>query len=291
MLIVRDHADLAAAARSRGRVSGLGGWFVPTMGALHAGHGALIRRASELAAEAGHPGAGIVSIFVNPTQFNDQADFDRYPKTLDADLAICRDAGAGAVFVPSVATMYPDTSSAPVPPLPRVATDPGLEDRFRPGHFAGVCQVVLRLFRLVEPQAAIFGEKDWQQLQVITAMAREWSPEVRIISHETLRDPDGIAMSSRNRFLLLSERNAALSIPRALARAGDTANSAHAESLMREELHNSAIQVEYAVIRDGATLGPIEGRAAAGRALIAARVGSTRLIDNAPWPAQRTGST
>lgn len=284
MLVIRDLAELSNQTRRRGRASGLGGFLVPTMGALHAGHAALIRRAAELAADAGGPGSAVVSIFVNPTQFNDKSDFQRYPKTLEADLELCRDAGAGAVFAPSVEGVYPDAAAAPVPPLPRVATEPGLEDRFRPGHFAGVCQVVLRLFRLIEPEAAVFGEKDWQQLQVVTAMVREQDLGVRIIAHETLRDPDGLAMSSRNRFMMLSEREAALAIPRALARARETTNSAQAESLMREELSDPAIQVEYAVIRDSATLRPIETSVKRARALIAARLGSTRLIDNAPWP-------
>jgi pantoate--beta-alanine ligase len=288
MLVIRDLDELKAASRGRDRASGPGGILVPTMGALHAGHAALVRRAADLSAASGQPGTAVVSIFVNPTQFNDVSDFDRYPKSLESDLSICREAGADAVFVPSVDAMYPNAAAAPVPPLPPVATEPGLEDRFRPGHFAGVCQVVLRLFRLIEPEAAIFGEKDWQQLRVVAAMTSDLCPAIRIVPHETLREPDGLAMSSRNRFLSLSERMTALAIPRALDRAArETMDSAHAEALMREELSDRAIQVEYAVIRESRTLGPIELPLQSARALIAARIGSTRLIDNAPWPDSR----
>jgi pantoate--beta-alanine ligase len=165
--------------------------------------------------------------------------------------------------------------------LPTVATDPGLEDAHRPGHFAGVCQVVLRLFRLLEPRAALFGEKDWQQLQVIAAMTREQGLPVRIVPHPTLRDPDGLAMSSRNRFLSAAERRAALAIPRALDRAAAAADPAEAEKVMADVLADSALRVEYAVVRDAETLAGLARRA--GRALIAARSGTTRLIDNAPW--------
>lgn len=251
--------------------------FVPTMGALHEGHAALIRKGAELARHRGR--ACIVSIFVNPTQFNERSDFERYPKTLEADVALCREAGAEAVFAPSVEVMYPDERSAPVPVLPRVAVEPGLEDRFRPGHFAGVCQVVLRLFRLVRPAAAVFGEKDWQQLRVVAAMTREQGLPIEIIGHETIRDPDGLAMSSRNRFLSAVEREAALAIPRALHAARRARTATEAETAMAGVL--SGVDVEYAVVRDAQTLANVGNGPA--RALIAARVGRTRLIDNAAW--------
>lgn len=282
MRVIRSLAELREASRRNS--NGLGGVLVPTMGALHAGHAALIRRGAELAHERDLRGGCSVSIFVNPTQFNEKADFERYPKTLEADLALCREAGATAVFVPSVADMYPDPAAAPVPPLPRVATEPGLEDRFRPGHFAGVCQVVLRLFRLLEPEAAVFGEKDWQQLRVIAAMTEDLRLPIDIVPHPTLRESSGLAMSSRNRFLSLSEHATALAIPQALKKAALLSDSRQAEALMREELRGRAILVEYAEIRDAASLGPIEDATRSARALIAARVGGTRLIDNAPWP-------
>jgi pantoate--beta-alanine ligase len=219
---------------------------------------------------------------VNPTQFNEKADFERYPRTLEPDLKLCEAAGAAWVFAPSVEVMYPASGEAVVPRLPRVATEPGLEDRFRPGHFAGVCQVVMRLFRLLEPRRAVFGEKDWQQLQVVRAMAGEAGLAVKIEPHPTLRDPDGLAMSSRNRFLSVEERKAALAIPRAIKRAGEERDVAGAEGVMAEELEGSGLVVEYAVVRDGASLGDVvAGRP--GRALVAARAGKTRLIDNAGW--------
>jgi pantoate--beta-alanine ligase len=279
MRVIRDAGQLSEAAERLGRKSGLGGVLVPTMGALHLGHTTLIKRAAELAGQ----GPCVVSIFVNPTQFNEKADFDRYPRTPKMDMDMCREAGATIVFAPDVETMYPTPEAAPVPPLPAVASQPGLEDGFRPGHFAGVCQVVLRLFHLLEPVAAFFGEKDWQQLQVITAMTRQEGLGIRIVPHATIRDPDGLAMSSRNRLLSDEERRAALAIPRALTAAGAAPDPAAAERAMREELERSTLQVEYAVVRDAATLIGPPGRAG-GRALIAARSGRTRLIDNAPWP-------
>lgn len=279
MQVIHDLASLDAAARSLGRAHGLGGAFVPTMGALHEGHAALVRRAAQLAAPTKAP--VIVSIFVNPTQFNERADFDRYPRTLEADAELCRAAGATIIFAPSVETMYPTPAAAPIPPLPRVATDPKLEDAFRPGHFAGVCQVVMRLFKLVEPDHAIFGEKDWQQLQVITAMTAEAKLATRIIPHPTLRDPDGLAMSSRNRFLTPSERTIAPTIHRVMQHARSIASPLDAEAHMLRELQHAGFRPEYAVVRDAITLGsPTPDRPA--RILVAARLGSVRLIDNIP---------
>ena len=247
--------------------------LVPTMGALHAGHGALVR----LAALSGLP--VVVSVFVNPTQFTEQADFERYPKTLEADVALSGAAGGAAVWAPSVADVYPQGPGAGVPELPRVATAPGLEDAFRPGHFAGVCQVVLRLFRAVRPVAAVFGEKDWQQLAVIRAMTAMQGLPVEIVPGETVRDADGMAMSSRNRFLSAEERTRGLAISRALLAAKAEADPANAERVMREVLATAGLTPEYAVVRDAETLeAPRAGRAV--RRLIAARVGATRLIDN-----------
>src|SRR5262249_1123515 len=137
--------------------------LVPTMGALHEGHAALIRRGAAMARERGVAGGGVVSIFVNPTQFNEASDSQRYPRTLEAGTAMGRECGASVVFAPAAPEVYPPDWSVPVPPLPAVAQRPGLEDAARPGHFAGVCQVVLRLFELVRPAVSLFGEKDWQQ--------------------------------------------------------------------------------------------------------------------------------
>lgn len=286
VLLLRTLPELAETARRLGRDAGLGGVLVPTMGALHAGHAALIAAAAQLATSRGLPTGCVVSIFVNPTQFNEAADFDRYPRTLDADLDVCERAGASIVFAPEPEAMYPptDPAAAPVPPLPEVATRPGLEDAHRPGHFAGVCQVVLRLFRLLGPDAAIFGEKDWQQLQVVRAMVAQQGLPIEIVGHPTIREADGLALSSRNRFLAQDHRAAALALSRALARAAEQAEPASAERAMRDQLSRSGVldATEYAVVRDAATLQEWRpGRP--GRALIAARVGAVRLIDNAPW--------
>jgi pantoate--beta-alanine ligase len=258
------------------------------MGALHEGHGALIRTGALLARERGWPGGCVVTIFVNPTQFNESADFDRYPRTPDADAALCERAGASAVFAPDPASVYPPGQNVPVPPLPRVAVEPALEDAHRPGHFAGVCQVVHRLFALCRPGAAVFGEKDWQQLQVIRAMARDHGPAVEIIGAPTVREPDGLAMSSRNRFLSASDRVRARAISRALHAAREQTQPDDAERAMRDVLAREGIVPDYAVVREAEALvrSPGEPRRPGlpYRAVIAARVGSVRLLDNASWP-------
>ncbi len=273
MQVVTNPADMAAWA---------GGALVPTMGALHEGHLALVRRAASL------DGPLVVSIFVNPTQFETHDDSDRYPRTLDADVQAADKAGADVVFAPDVQTMYPPDHEIPIPPLPTVATTPGLEDAHRPGHFAGVCQVVARLFDLVRPSAAIFGEKDYQQLLVITDMVRaeggRW-PGLRIESHETVREADGLALSSRNAYLQASQRDQALGLSRALASSQQEARRgalpAAMESLMHEILAEHRLAVDYAAVRDARTLdAPDPSRPA--RAVVAVRLGDVRLIDNTP---------
>lgn len=257
------------------------------MGALHEGHASLVRQAVSLSDARGLPGGCVVSIFVNPTQFNEAADFARYPRTLEADLALCRAAGAAFVYAPDAAEVYPPSKPIPVPALPSVATRPGLEDASRPGHFAGVCQVVARLFELVRPVAAIFGEKDWQQLQVVTALVEQLRLPIDIIPGVTVREADGLAMSSRNRFLAPGERAHASVIARALTRAAACTTPEQAESLLAADILSDGTfaELEYAVVRDARTLESYTpGRP--GRALVAARLGSIRLIDNAPWPAR-----
>lgn len=252
--------------------------FVPTMGALHAGHASLIRQAAEIAKTRG--GEVAVSIFVNPTQFNEAADYTRYPRTLDDDTDLCRSAGADVLFAPGAGEVYPPGRVIRVPDLPRVATSPGLEDAKRPGHFAGVCQVVLRLFELVRPSVAVFGEKDWQQLQVVRAMTEQERLGIEIVPGATVREADGLAMSSRNRFLSEDDRRRALVISRVLRESGRFRHRREFEAWMTSEMRREGLLVEYAVVRDAATLEmPGEGSI---RALIAARVGSVRLIDNAP---------
>ncbi|MBU6414233.1 MAG: pantoate--beta-alanine ligase [Planctomycetes bacterium] len=263
--------------------------FVATMGALHEGHAALIRDAAQRARGTSAP--VVISIFVNPTQFNDPADYARYPKTLDADLSLAHSAGATHAFVPDVSLLYPlgmdaAKSQAAAITLPPVATQPNLEDSRRPGHFAGVYLVVWKLFELVRPSAAIFGEKDWQQLQLITAMTAEMNQRhgtsIRIIPSPTIREPDGLAMSSRNRFLTPAERAIAPAIHRIMHEARTLTFPAVAEAHMLQRLQHAGLHPEYAVVRDAATLlTPIPG--IPWRILVAARLGSIRLIDNMAW--------
>ncbi len=265
------------------------GVFVATMGALHEGHAKLVEQAATIARARTPNAPVVVSVFVNPTQFGESIDYDRYPRIIETDAAICAKAGADCVFAPPVDLVYPPDDMPPVPPLPRVATEPGLEDRYRVGHFAGVCQVIHRMFALLAPSVAIFGEKDWQQLRVIDAMTREQNLGVEIVGAPTYREPDGLAMSSRNRFLVGEDRERALSISRALRSASEQPTAADAEATMRSIIESTGATLEYAVIRDAMTLEPIDpgqlrdslDRPA--RALAAARFGEVRLIDNMPW--------
>ncbi len=248
------------------------------MGALHEGHLALIRRAVECGI-----GPVVVSVFVNPKQFGPGEDFDRYPRTLERDATMASDAGAEIIFAPNVETMYPPGLDLRSPALPPVATEPGLEDAHRPGHFEGVCQVVARLFDLTMPRVAIFGEKDYQQLRVIEAMvagAGERWPGLEIVPHETIREPDGLAMSSRNAYLNDNARQEALALSLALDAAATTSTPDAAERAMREVLAMHQLVIDYAAVCDAITLLPIETFDRPARALIAARVGEIRLIDN-----------
>lgn len=264
--------------------------LVPTMGALHDGHAALIRLGASLGASLGVP--VVVSVFVNPTQFGPGEDFDRYPRGFEADVETATASGATIVFAPDAEAVYPPCDPPPVPPLPAVAREPGLEDAHRPGHFAGVLQVVARLFDLVGPATAVFGEKDWQQLCAVRAMVeveaasnpRRW-PGLAIVAHPTLREPGGLAHSSRNRHLSADDRRRALGLVRALRAAANTASVAGAEDAMRRTLMAHEVAIDYAAIRDASTLLPLGPDDTRGRALVAGRVGDVRLIDNAPWRA------
>ncbi len=266
--------------------------FVPTMGALHEGHAALLRQGREIGLRIGAPLC--LSIFVNPTQFGPTEDLGRYPRTLESDLALAEREGVSVAFIPDSSMLYPEGIEAAnrlvaTLPLPPVATEPGLEDRCRPGHLGGVQLVVARLFDLVRPSHAVFGEKDWQQLKLVQAMVASsptrW-PGLAIVPHPTIREPDGLALSSRNRYLRPEDRAQAMGIPRALQIAHTAQRPTTAERLMRETLEGHGFDVEYAVVRNAATLMPVMGFEAPTRALIAARLtspnGSVRLIDNAP---------
>jgi pantoate--beta-alanine ligase len=250
--------------------------LVPTMGALHAGHVSLVELARQRADRV------IVSIFVNPTQFAPNEDFARYPRTFEADLARL-DGRADAVFHPAADEVYPEGFCTTVSlGGPAVA---GLEDRFRPTHFAGVATVVAKLLLQALPDVAIFGEKDYQQLAVIRRMARDLDIPVEILGGPTLRDTDGLALSSRNAYLTPQERAAAPVLHQALSRAaqGLTAGLAAAPVLQeaRDLVTGAGFELDYLELRDAGSLAPIaDVEGAEGRLLVAARLGRTRLIDN-----------
>ena len=248
--------------------------FVPTMGALHAGHLALARRGAEL-------GSVVVSIFVNPTQFGPGEDFEKYPRNLGHDLALLEPCGVAAAFTPSVESMYGREVGVTVQPGPRAA---GLCGASRPGHFAGVLTVVAKLFNLVRPDVAIFGRKDAQQCLVIAEMVEDLKFPVRLIDHSTVREADGLAMSSRNAYLGDDDRRRALGLSQALgaARAALAGGERDPEALRGLMLAHLAVAdaVDYAEVRRVPDLSRPE--TAAGRLLlaIAAKVGPARLIDN-----------
>lgn len=247
--------------------------FVPTMGALHEGHLALVEAARRT------PGSVVVvSIFVNPLQFGPGEDLDAYPRTLDDDVARLAEAGVELVFAPSAAAMYPDGPRTTVQPGP---TGDILDGASRPGHFAGMLTVVAKLFNIVGPHQAFFGEKDYQQLVLIRQMVADLDMDVRVVGVPTVREADGLAMSSRNRYLSQDERELATALNAALvagafaAKGGQQAVLDAAGAVLAER---PQLTVDYLRLR-AADLGdpPEEGP---GRLLVAARIGSTRLIDN-----------
>jgi pantoate--beta-alanine ligase len=263
-------ADLAAARPAHKGPVGV----VMTMGALHAGHADLIRSARAVS------GSVIVTIFVNPLQFGPTEDFGRYPRTLEADLAVCRAEGVDLVFAPSAEEMYPQGE----PQVRVVAGALGsiLEGAHRPGHFDGVLTVVLKLLGLTRADRAYFGEKDYQQLTLVRRMVADLNVATRIEAVPTRREEDGLALSSRNRYLSADQRTAALGLSQAL-RAGRDAAAAGADaaavlSAARERLDSPEVRVDYLELTDP-LLGPTPDRGPA-RLLVGARVGTTRLIDN-----------
>ena len=251
--------------------------LVPTMGALHDGHLTLVREARR------HAERVVVSIFVNPMQFNRRDDFDRYPRPIDEDVARCTEAGVDAVYAPSPAAMYPEGFQSHV----EVAklTEP-LCGAARPGHFRGVTTVVTKLFHAVRPDVAVFGKKDFQQLAVIRRMAADLDFGIAIVGVPTVREADGLAMSSRNRLLSPSDREAARCVPRALEAAaqvvgqGETRASAVVAAATSTIAGEPAARVEYAEARDPETLEVVEGVTGPTLLALAVWVGSVRLIDN-----------
>lgn len=260
MRVVETRRDLRAASPDVRR------GVVMTMGALHEGHASLIRAAQ---ARDEHV---TVTIFVNPLQFGAGEDLDRYPRSLRADLDMCERLGVDTVYTPQPDDVYPRP--------PRVTVDPGalgtqLEGAARPGHFEGVLTVVLKLMHIIRPVDAYFGEKDYQQLTLIRAMALDFNLGVSIVGVPTTREADGLAMSSRNVYLSSQQRARAVAIPRAMRVAASRTHAPDIAAVAAEQLVD--LDVDYAVVRS-TDLGPAEP--GAGRLLIAARVGTTRLLDN-----------
>ncbi len=278
MEIARSSAELRqclAQARSAGRRIG----FVPTMGNLHAGHYSLLRMAREQAQ------CVVASVFVNPTQFGPNEDFARYPRTPEADAAGLREHGCDVLFLPSVETLYPFGVQAATRISVATVTQT-LEGAIRPGHFDGVATVVARLFNLVQPDMAVFGQKDYQQLLVIRRMVRDLAFAIDIVAAPIVREANGLAMSSRNQYLDAAARDRAGAIHATLkemaaaVHAGST-DWAAIEGRARQALEQAGLVPDYAVLRRAEDLGePVAGQREDRVALIAARSGSTRLIDN-----------
>lgn len=271
-VLVESHDALAAARRPN-----VPSAVVMTMGALHEGHATLIREARALV---GETGCIIVTDFVNPTQFGAGEDFERYPRSLEADVQLSGAAGADLVYAPTVTEIYGDASFITVDPGPLGDI---LEGAARPGHFRGMLTVVAKLLHLTASDSALFGEKDYQQLVLITEMVRQLNFPTKVVAVETVREPDGLAMSSRNRYLSTQERALASVVPSALAQTVQMANDQGAAAGVNAGLAVLAaipgVAVDYLTVTD-----PMLGAAkpGPGRALIAVRVGQTRLLDNLP---------
>jgi pantoate--beta-alanine ligase len=271
--------EAVSTARAAGRRVG----FVPTMGALHAGHVSLVERAARECDDVA------VSIFVNPTQFGPGEDYGRYPRTLDSDLALLAPHGVRWVYAPDAAAVYPPDDATRV-----VVAGPaeGYEGTIRPGHFTGVATVVCRLLLAVPADVAYFGAKDWQQTLVVKRMVRDLGLPVKIVICPTVREADGLALSSRNAYLSAAERSRATALFASLAQAEEAwnrgADVAAIEAVMRGPLVAGGVAIDYATVVDAESLQPPQaGRPAV--ALIAARLGTTRLIDNRELPPRSSG--
>ena len=251
--------------------------LVPTMGALHEGHLSLVRQAKI------HCDVVVVSIFVNPTQFGPAEDFARYPRNLERDLKLLKSLKVQAVFAPSTTEIYPAGFSAFVDPGPLATV---LEGALRPGHFRGVATVVLRLFNIMRPDIAFFGQKDFQQVVVIRRLTADLNPPVRIVVCPIVREADGLAKSSRNVYLNAEDRKAALVLSRSLERAEELAQAGEADAQkLLDEMRKTIdaeprVQLDYAAIVNPATLEPVAQIIPGSVALVAARLGTVRLIDN-----------
>ncbi len=270
---VQSLKEICRRAQARGRRIGL----VPTMGALHDGHISLIRRIQELS------DVVVVSIFVNPTQFGPEEDYVEYPRSLTEDVDICIAEKVDYVFSPSISELYPPNSQTFVE-VEKLSAD--LEGASRPGHFRGVATVVLKLFQIVQPAIAAFGRKDAQQALIIRRMVQDLMLDVEILVLPTVREEDGLALSSRNRMLSTEQRRAALAIPRALEAAAGVVkeglrNPGKVVAVVREVLEaEELLTIDYVELVDEEKLGPVSQVQGEMLLLVAATVGKTRLIDN-----------
>jgi pantoate--beta-alanine ligase len=274
--IAHDVASLRAQL-SAWRAAGETIVLVPTMGALHAGHVSLVHAGKS------HGTKIVMSIFVNPTQFAPTEDLSTYPRSLEADVAKFTEAGGDLMFAPSVEVMYPHGFATTIS-LEGPATV-GLEDRVRPTHFAGVATVVAKLFNQCRPDAAVFGEKDYQQLKVLTCLARDLDFETKIVAVPIMREADGLAMSSRNVYLSSEERLHAPALHRALIKCAEAVKTGQAVETALEEariaIAGAGFAIDYVEARHAETLAPLDRLAGEPvRLLAAARIGKTRLIDN-----------
>ena len=280
MRIIRDIREMQTASRSA-RLQGLTIGFVPTMGALHEGHLSLVRRARDLA------NLVVVSIFVNPLQFGPTEDFNKYPRTLEADSARLDAEGVEIVFAPTPAQMYPPRATTVVQVE---GLSEKLDGRSRPGHFRGVSTVVAKLFHIVQPDIAVFGQKDAAQVAVLRRMVRDLNMDVQLIVAPIVREADGLALSSRNAYLTAEQRRQALVLHRALMQVQAVANSGETRA---EQLRSAALAVlcsepsaklDYFTIVDPDTLEPVDDVSQGALAAVAAEFGVTRLIDNLLLP-------
>jgi len=271
MDVIHSVAELRARLKRETAVA-----LVPTMGNLHAGHLSLVTLARD------HGSCIVATIFVNRLQFEPGGDFDRYPRTIEHDLAMLEEAGCNVVFAPGEKEMYPGPQEIRVTP-PKVAEQ--LDGTHRPGHFEGVTTVVSKLFNIVAPHAAVFGKKDYQQLHVIRAMVKQLNFGIEIVAGETVREPDGLAMSSRNNYLSADERKEAVMLSQELAKVKQAIESGSHRQHRHEEMAMAALatagwKVDYVALRNQAALAPPGAHDTELVVLGAAWLGKTRLIDN-----------
>ena len=272
MIIAKTIEECRAARKKLGRLA-----LVPTMGALHEGHLSLMMLARA------HAPKVAASIFVNPTQFGPREDYTKYPRPIDADLEKCRQADVDLLFLPEAEQMYTPGMAEVVVDLPQLSSV--LEGKHRPGHFRGVCQVVAKLFNIIQPDVAVFGQKDFQQFRILSAMVEALNFPIEIVPGPTVREPDGLAMSSRNQYLSSTDREKALAISRGLfaAQAEFKKGVRQTNRLITTIQHillEQHLSIDYIAAVDPITLKHVDAATGPVVLAVAARVGTTRLIDN-----------